>query len=171
MRQLEADEKTAVVMVYTDNMLAHGEIIARESTRVSIWLRMDGVPNFIHLYKPHVISFAGSVPKTSTFSEIFVPTTQISAFHLAPPAQDTLDYDATEGNRIMQPLDVMLGSFIVKGRMRISTQSDVSTSLDVSRSPWVSIYEAEIVNPNLPQFNVRVPFLLVNPSRVSFGME
>ena len=42
MRQLAADEKTATVMVYTNNMLARGEVIARENARVSIWLRTAG---------------------------------------------------------------------------------------------------------------------------------
>ena len=102
---------------------------------------------------------------------MFIPTVQVAAFHLAPPAQDPLDYDASEGNRIMQPLDVMVGSFIIKGKMRISTQTDVGTSLDVMRASWMSIYEAEIGNPYLPQFNVHVPFLLVNSNLVSFGME
>jgi hypothetical protein len=171
MRQLAADEKTATVMVYTNNMLARGEVITRENVRVSIWLRTDGVPNYIHLYKTQVVSFAGPAPKTFSFPEMFIPVAQVAAFHLAPPAQDSLDYDASEGNRIMQPLDILISSFIIKGRMRISTQSDVGTSLDVMRTLWVSIYEAEIVNPYLAQFNVQVPFLLVNSNLMSFGME
>lgn len=171
MRELTAEEKTAMVMVYTNNMLAHGELIAKESTRVSIWLRTDGVPNFIHLYKTHVISFSGGAPKTSSFSEMFIPVAQVAAFHLVPPAQDTLDYDEKEGNRIMQPLDVMVGAFTIRGKMRISAQSDVGTSLDVMRAPWLSIYESDIVNPSLPQFNMHVPFLLVSPNWVSFGID
>jgi hypothetical protein len=171
MRRLAADEKTATVMVYTNNMLARGEVIAKENVRVSIWLRTEGVPNYIHLYKTQVVSLAGLAPKTSSFSEMFIPVAQVAVFHLAPPAQDSLDYDASEGNRVMQPLDVMIGSFIIKGKMRISAQSDVGTNLDILRALWLSFYEAEIVNPYLAQFNVHVPFLLVNTNLVSFGME
>ena len=171
MRSLAADEKTATVMVYTNSMLARGEVITRENVRVSIWLRTDGVPNYIHLYKTQVVSFAGSTPKTFSFPEMFIPIAQVAAFHLAPPAQDPLDYDASEGNRIMQPLDIMISSFIINGRMRISSQSDISTSLDVMRTLWISIYDAEIVNPYLAQLNVQVPFLLVNSNQMSFGME
>ncbi len=170
MRELADDEKIATVMVYTNNILARGEVVAKENARVSIWLRTQGVPNYIHLFKPQVISFFGAVPKTFSFSEMFIPTTQLAAFHLVPPAQDPLDYEAGEANRMMQVLDVLVGSFVLKGNIRISRQTDVATSLDVMRASWMSIYDAEIVNPHLPQFNMHVPMLLVNPSLVSFGM-
>ena len=170
MRQLAEDEKIVTVMVYTNTMLVRGEMIARETTRVSIWLRTQGVPNYIHLFKPQVISFAGGTPKTFAFSEIFIPTVQVAAFHLAPPVQEPLDYDASEQNRVMQTMDAMIGSFILKGKIRISMQTDVGTSLDVMRALWLSIYEAQIGNPYLPQFNVQVPMLLVNSNYVVLGI-
>ena len=170
MKELASDEKTAMVMVYTQDILARGEVVAKESARVSIWLRTQGVPNYVHLYKPQVISFLGAAPKTSSLSELFIPTAQVVGFHLAPPVQDSLDYDAGEANRMMQPLNVMVGSFLLKGKVRISTQTDVATSLDVMRASWMSIYDAEIANPYMPQFNVQVPMLLVNPSLVNFGI-
>lgn len=170
MRQLAEDEKIVTVMVYTSSALARGEMIAKGNARVSIWLRTQGVPNYIHLFKPQVISFAGGAPKTFSFGEIFIPTAQVTAFHLAPPAQEPLDYDSSELNRTMQTMDVMVGSFILKGKIRISTQTDVGTSLDVMRTLWLSIYEAEIANPYLPQFNVHVPMLLVNSNQVALGI-
>jgi len=170
MRQLATDEKTAMVMVYTNNMLARGEVIARENARVSIWLRTQGVPNYIHLHKVQVISFAGGAPKTYSFSEIFIPTAQVSAFHLAPPARDPLDYDASEQNRIMQPMEAMIGTFMLKGAIRISMQTDIATSLDVMHTLWLSIYDAEIANPHLPQFHLQVPMLLVNSNSVALGV-
>lgn len=170
MKELASDEKTAMVMVYTQDLLARGEVVAKESARISIWLRTQGVPNYVHLYKPQVISFLGAAPKTSSLSELFIPTVQVVGFHLAPPAQDPLDYDASEANRMMQSLNVMVGSFLLKGKVRISTQTDVATSLDVMRASWMSIYDAEIANPYMPQFNVQVPMLLVNPSLVNFGI-
>jgi hypothetical protein len=171
MRQLTAEERLVTVMVYTNDMLARGELIARENARVSIWLRTQGVPNYIHLHKPQVISFAGGAPKTFSFSELFIPTAQVTAFHLAPPAAEPLDYEASEQNRMMQTVEVMVGSFILKGKLRISMQTDVATSLDVMRTTWLSIYEAEIVNPYLPQFHVNVPMLLVNSNEVSLGIQ
>jgi len=170
MRQLTEEEKLATVMVYTNDILARGELIAKENMRVSIWLRTQGVPNYIHLHKPQVISFTGGTPKTFAFSEVFIPTVQVAAFHLAPPAQEVLDYDASEQNRMMQLMDVMVGPFVLKGKNRISMQTDVSTSMDVMRTLWLSIYDAEIANPHLPQFNMQVPMLLVNSNYVTLGI-
>ncbi len=170
MKALAPDEKTAMVMVYTNSMLVRGEVVAKENVRVSIWLRTQGVPNYIHLHGAQVISFSGGAPKNYSQNEIFVPTVQVAAFHLAPPAQDALDYDASELNRVMQPVHVMIGSFLLNGKMRISTQSEFATSLDVMRASWASVYEVSVSNPFLPQFSLQVPMLLVNPSLVVFGL-
>lgn len=170
MRQLAPDEKTAMVMAYTSDMLVRGEVVVKENFRVSIWLRTQGVPNYLHLLSPQVVSFGGTVPKTLTFSELFLPTERVIAFHLAPPAQDPLDYDAGELNRTMQPLVVMIGTFLLKGKLRVSTQTDLATYLDVSHTAWMSMYEAAISNPYLPQFGVQVSMLLVNPKAVTFGI-
>lgn len=171
MKPLEPDEKTALVMVYTHNMLIRGEIVIKESLRVSIWLRTQGVPNFIHLFNPNVILFGGTPPKSLTYAEFYVSTTDVIGFHLAPPAQDPPDYDESELNRVMQPVDILVGSFTLKGKLRVSTQADFATYLDVSHTAWTSVYDADISNPYLPQFNLRVPMLLVNPSHVSFGIS
>jgi len=170
MKPLATDERIAIVMLYTHNMLVRGELVIKENLRVSIWLRTQGMPNYVHLFKPQVVLFGGSPPKSLTYTEIFVPTPEILGFHLAPPEHDPMDYDETEANRMMQPMDLMIGSFLLKAKIRISTQTDVSTSLEVSRSAWSSIYDADISNPYLPQFNIHVPMLLVNPSHVSFAL-
>lgn len=170
MKPLAPDEKTALVMLYTHNMLVRGEIVIKESLRVSIWLRTQGVPNYIHLHSPNVILLGGTPPKSLAYSEIFVPTAEVIGFHLAPPAQDPLDYDASEANRRMQPVDMLVGSFMLKAKLRISTQTELATFLDVSRSSWTSVYEADITNPYLSQFNVHTPMMLVNPNHVSFGL-
>jgi len=170
MKPLAPDEKSALVMIYTHDMLIRGEIVIKENLRVNIWLRTQGVPNFIHLIAPQVVLFGGTPPKSFSYSDMFVPAGQVTGFHLAPPAQEPLDYEEDEANRMMQPLDIMLGTFLVRAKMRISTHMDLETHLDVSRGAWMSIYEAEITNPYLPQFNVQVPMLLVNPNQANFGI-
>jgi hypothetical protein len=95
---------------------------------------------------------------------------KVTAFHLAPPAQDSLDYDPNEANRVMESVDVTMSSFLFKSKMRISSQSDIATTLDVARTTWMSLYDSKITNPLLPQFNMQVPMMLVNPSMVSFGI-
>ena len=170
MKPLAPDEKIATVMVYTPNMLVRGDVVVKETVRVNIWLRTQGVPNFVHLQKPQVVVFGGSPPKTYAHEEIFVPIDQVIGFHLAPPASEPLDYDATEVNRTMQPVQVLMGPFAMKGKIRISSAADFATSLEVMKVSWNSIYDAEIVNPYLPQFSVSVPMLLVRPNSASVGI-
>jgi len=170
MRTLAPDERVSTVFVYTNNMLVHGDVVVRENIRVSIWLRTQGVPNYVHLFNAQAIMFGGTPPKTYTFEETFVPTAQVIGFHLAPPASDPLDFDVTEANRAMQPVQVLMGMFSVKARLRISTATDLASSLDVMNTAWVSIYEAEITNPYLPQFSLSVPMLLISPSKVNIGI-
>ncbi|MCC6261618.1 MAG: hypothetical protein IT311_12230 [Anaerolineales bacterium] len=170
MKPLAPDEKSSTVMVYTQTMLARGEIVLKENVRVSIWLRTQGAPTFIHLIKPQVVVFGGSPPKTYAYEEIYIPTEQALAFHLVPPAVEALDYDASEANRKMQNVNLLLGSFTLKGKMRVSSAAEFSSSLEVMKASWVSVYDAEIANPYLTQFSVNVPMLLVSPNKVAIGV-
>ena len=170
MKPLASDEKIALVMVYTPNMLVRGEVIVKESLRVSIWLRTQGIRNYVHILEPQIILFGGASPKTLQYSEIFVPIEKVLAFHLAPPAHEPLDYDEDETNRMMQPVDLVVGTFLMKANLRISTQTDVATNLDISSTAWMSIYDAAVSNPYLPQFSAQAPMLLVNPGGVSIGL-
>lgn len=169
MRTLAPEEKLSTIMVYTHNLFARGQIITNENVRVSIWLRTQGAPNYIHLFSPNMLLFGGTPPKSLTYSEFYVPTADVIAFHLAPPAKDPLDYDASELNRMMKPVEVLAGSFSFRANVRISTQADLATFLDVSQSAWMSVYDASVSNPYLPNFNMQVPMMLVNPSHVGFG--
>jgi len=170
MKPLAPEERLAPVMIYTSNMLVHGELIAKESVRVSILLRTQGVPNYLHLHKAHAIVFGGTPPKTLSYPEMFIPTASAIAFHLVPPAQDPMDYDTSEAHRIMQPMDLVVGTFLFKGHIRVSSQTEVSVSLEVMRISWLSIYDAQITNPYLPQFNLQVPLLLISPAQVSMAL-
>lgn len=170
MRELAPDEKTSTVFAYTESMLIRGEIVLRETMRVSIWLRTQGVPNFIHLYKAQLIQLAGSPPKTYAKDEVFISTPEIIGFHLAPPAHDPPDYEPSETNRRMQPVHVFMGSFEMKSKLRVSTSTDFASSLDVMNTTWLSLYEAEITNPYVPQLNIATPMLLVRPNKVTIGL-
>ena len=170
MRALQPDEKSSTVFVYTAAMLARGDVILRGNVRVSIWLRTQGVPNFIQLYNAQMLQLAGSPTKSYSSSEAFIPTQKVLGFHLAPPAQDPVDYDASEANRKMEPVHVLMGSFELKGNVRISTATDFATSLDVMNTSWLSLYDTEITNPYIPQFKIHVPMLLVRPGGVEFSL-
>ena len=171
MYTLAPDEKKSLVMIYTHNSLLRGELVTKENVRVSIWLRMQSVPQYVHLLDANLLTFGGGTVRSLAYPELYYPSAQIVGFHLAPPAFDPLDYDPNEANRTMASVDVLLGSFVIKGHIRISTQADMGTSLEVARAAWMSVYDAEITNPSLPQMPaLRVPMLLIGPAQVSFGL-
>jgi len=170
MYTLAPDEKKSLVMIYSHNSLLRGELVTKENVRVSIWLRMQSVPQYVHLLDANLLLFGGSPVKSLAYPEMYFPSGLIAGFHLAPPAFDPLDYDPNEANRMMTPIDLVLGSFIIKGQIRISSQADLGTSLEVARAAWMSVYEADISNPYLPQMPaLHVPMLLVSAAQVSFG--
>ncbi len=171
MYTLGPNEKTSTVMFYSQNAFVRGELVAKENVRVSIWLRMQGVPNYLHLLKAQLVLFGGTPPKSIAYSELYFPVSQIIGFHLAPPLADPLDYEAAnEPNLAMADINLLLGSFNIKAKARISTRTDFATSIEVSRSAWLSIYEADITNVFLPQMPpIHVPMMLVRPDQVSFG--
>lgn len=170
---LRPDEKTTPVMLYTHDTVVRGEAVSKQNVpRMNIWLRTDGAPKYMHILKPQVIVFGGTPVRPLTFDELFFPTSQLIAYHTLPPTEEPLDYDPGEANRVMQEVDVLVGTFVVRGKIRISAQTELATSLEVARVSWMSVYEAEIANPYLPQMAVvKTPMMLVNPERVAFAVN
>ncbi len=169
MENLAPDEKATMVMIYSLNSLVRGEVVTKESARVGVWPRTQGVPNLIHILKPGILLFGGSPPKALSYAEIFVPTASIIGFHLAPPLTEALDYDESEKNRSMVAISLLMGTFIVKGHVRVSSSAPLVNSLELVYNGWLSIYNSEITNPFLPQMPpVLVPMLLVTPNRINF---
>jgi hypothetical protein len=168
---LRPDEKTTPVMLYSRDALIRGEVVTKVNVvRVNIWLRTDGVPKYMHMLKPQVIVFGGMPVKPLTFPEIYFPTSQLIAFHTLPPTDEPMDYDPQEANRMMEEVRVLLGTFVVKANIRISTQTELASSLELARLSLLSLYDAEIVNPYLHQMPpMHVPMMLVNPEHVAFA--
>ena len=168
---LRPDEKPAPVMLYSRHNVVRGEVVVKQSVpRVNIWLRTDGAPKYIHVLKPQVLSFGGSPVKALTYSEIYFPTSEVIAFHTLPPIDEPLDYDQEEVNRKMEAVELLVGTFVMKGNIRISSQTEVATSLEVARVSWLSVYDVWITNPYLPQMPaLQASMVLVNPMHVAFG--
>jgi hypothetical protein len=167
---LTPEEKKTSVMVYTANMLINGEAITRETMRVSTWLRTQGAPEFVHLLNAKVLIFGAGSVHSMNFSEYFIPTPQILAFHMTPPAKDPPDYDESEPNRKMEPSSVVVGTFRMNGNFRIASQSDLAKMLEVTHSSFLSFYEVEISSASLPAMGVmRVAMAIVRPTVVCFG--
>jgi hypothetical protein len=169
-RPLALGERKVLVMVYTRDMLARGELVLMENLRASIWLRTQGVPNHIHLHSPNIIQFNGTPPQPQSFAEVFVPTAEVIAFHLDPSVKEPPDFDETETNRMMVTVRALIGPFHLHGKLRVSTQTDIATALDVAHTTWMSVYGAVLTSPYLPKFHTQSPLVLVNPSRVAFGL-
>jgi len=169
---LRPDEKTSPVMLYTLQSVVRGEAVVKQNVpRVNIWLRTDGVPRYIHILKSQVLVFGGSPVKAVTYSELYFPTSQVIAFHTLPPVEEPLDYDPSETDRKMEAVDLLVGAFVMKGQIRISTHTEVDTTLESAVVSWISVYDVSITNPYLPQMPaLQVPMVLVNPSHVSFGL-
>lgn len=172
MYTLKPDEKTVPVMLYTPQSVVRGEVVVKQNVlRVNIWLRTEGAPKYMHFLKPQVLVFGGGAVKPLIYPEIFYPVTDAIAFHTLPPTNEQVDYDLSEANRIMAPVELLVGTFVMKGKIRISGQTDIATSLDVARISWMSIYDVCITNPYLPQMPaIQVPMILVSPNHVAFGL-
>jgi hypothetical protein len=169
---LRPDEKTSLVMLYTMHSVVRGEAVIKQNIpRVNIWLRMDGVPRYIHILKPSVLVFGGSPVRALSYSELYFPTSEVIAFHTLPPSDEPLDYDPSEADRRMESVDLLVGTFVMNGNIRISTHTEVDTTLESARVSWMSVYDVSITNPYLPQMPaLQVPMVLVNPSHVAFGL-
>jgi len=169
MYTLASDEKATSIFTYTYDGLFRGEVVTKQSVRISTWLRTDAAPDYIHLYNVQAIEITGGPIKPVAFAEMFLPTTTVIGMHMAPPARDPVDYDEREGNRVLLPIVFLMGRFSINGKIRISTATDLATSLTISRQKWMSIYEADVHSPHLPQMpSIQVPMLLVRPMEVSF---
>lgn len=164
------DEKITPVMVYTINSVLRGEVITKENVRVSTWLRTQGAPRYIRLVRANLVQFTGAVKSTNS-PEVFIPLQTVIALHMIPPASDGVDYDPQEANRAMLPIIVSVGTFQFKGLIRVSAQTGIGPSLELSKIPWLSLYDLEITNSVLPQMPaLRVPLAIVNPEQVYFSV-
>ncbi len=170
---IAADEKLTPVMIYTANMIVRGQAITKESVRVNIWLRTQSAPEIIHLKNAQVITDTGPGPvQPLTFSDYFVPTAMVVAFHTLLASGEGLDYDEGERNRKMESVTALVGNFRFNARMRMSAQVNVATNLEVSRINFLSLYDVEISNPYIPGMAVmKTPMVLVRMNQVTYGVK
>ncbi len=172
MYTLTPDEKTSLVMIYTQNTFVRGEAVTKQTVRINSWLRTQGMPEYIHVLRAQVLVFGGGGIKSLSYPEVYVPTATVIGFHLAPPASEGVDYAEDEKNRAPESVVALVGTFQFKGKLRVSSQTGLGPSLESSRSQWLSIYDAEVSNPGLPQMPpLTVQLILLNPKQVTFVVE
>ncbi len=170
MYTLKENEKTTPAMFYTSDALFHGEVVTTKIIRVNIWLRSDNAPKYAQLLNTQMISLTGN-GYSAKFDELFIPIDQVVAYHAAPDIEIELDYNENEPNRRMAPLKVIGPSFLTfVGETRVSTQTEFSATLEVSRSSWISLYDTAISTPNMPKMHIQAPMLLLRPEKFSFNL-
>ena len=162
MYTLAPGEKASLVMAYTSIMLVRGEVVTAENVRVNTWLRTQGVPEYMHILKPQVLIFGSGSVKTMSYAELFLPVSTVTAFHPIPPTENPLDYAEDEKNRMMVAVTALVGTFLFKGKLRISSMSGLGASIELAHSAWTSLYDVDVSNPYLPQMQpVHVPMILL----------
>lgn len=168
---LSDEDKATPVMIYTANSLLVGEVVTKKVIRVSTWMRTPMVPQYINIYNAQLIELSSkSNPRSSSFSELFLPAHQVIAFHMRPPESDPLDYDPDEPMRKMEPVTALIGPFRFDGRVRMSTQTNLESYLDVIKEDFTSIYDIQVISPNVPTWKpFDVPFALLRRDRVVFA--
>jgi len=167
--RLAPDEKMNQVMIYTANALLWGDLVVKSIIRVSTWLRMSDVSDWLTLYNANLLITNQAAAKPVNFTEIHLPVTQINAIHLIPPAQDPIDFDPTELNRRMEPVNAIIGSFLVKGNLRISTNATLKKFIELTHETFTSLYDVEVTSLTLQNLgSVKVPYILVRQATVVF---
>lgn len=171
--EMQADEKATPVMVYTSFGLSWGKLVTKENLMASRFLVGAAVPDYVSLFESnHMDSAGGQLFKPKKYAELHIPVQKISAFHLMPPNEEPLDYDPDEPNRIMKAVNIFVGDFVFKAQARISNQTSLKHTLDVTKSDFVSYYDAEIVHgKNSNMKAIRSPMVLVRRTSVVIAVE
>ncbi len=164
------DEKVTTVMIYTDKLLIWGDVVTKKSIRVSTWLRTPAIPQFIWVHDATTMEFSGGAPKTHAFRDLHLPSSQVIAFHIKPPASDPLDYDPNEPMRKMEQTTGLIGWFRFDGHLRMSTHTDLERFLDVSKEAFIPMYDIAISQPGIPSMGViRVQMALIRSLSAIFA--
>ena len=169
--QLGEYDRLTSVMMYTSNAMIWGKVIAKQAVRVSTWLRTDMVPKYFQIVDANVLlTQSGQSVAPLKFDLISVQTDQIDAFHLIPPAEEALDYDPDEPNRIMVPTIAIVHIFQFDGYTRMSEVTNLTAYLSSSKGDFLPLYDVKMTSPALPKIKgLQAPYLLIRQSKVMFA--
>jgi hypothetical protein len=151
--ELKPGETTTQMMFYTSKALIWGSIVHHENILASRILTGVTIPEYVSLHNAQIMFVQMNyMGKPMRRKEIFLPADQINAYHLTPPQEDQLDYDPTEPNRMMSPLEIYQPPFTIKANIRISQITTVKSNLTALKSDFITFYDAETTiskNPNM----------------------
>lgn len=169
---LSEEDRATAIMVHTANSLSWGKMITKKAILAERYLIGATVPDFISIYSAQTIALSGAqISKPTKYNELHVPYDAISAFHLMPPAEATLDYDPSEPNRLMIPFTAHTGTFHFNAKIRVGSQTTIQTMLGVTKSDFISIYDVEICHPSNPNMKpMNVNFAMIRRTAVLYGI-
>ena len=140
------------LMVYTRRQLIWGETLTKKTIRFLTLMRTPMRPSYIVLYNAKVLPNGGRSPLT--FPVVHIPMGNVLAVHPAPPEQEPYDYDEGEKNRKFEPVTVLAGDFRMDGKVRISTRTNVTQTLDVAKEPYTAVYDVSVSSLSAPSRNL-----------------
>jgi hypothetical protein len=169
-----SDDRKTPIMVYTSSSLARGTVTTLPVIRVSTWMRTQAAPDYFKLAQANVITAGIGGTQNLSFDELLIPTAQVIAYHIQPPAADPVDYDPSEPNRKLEPVTVLIGNFRFNGSFRMASQSYLSKYLETAREAWTSLYDVDISNPGLPAMgtiHVQMALLRISGALMSVRVQ
>jgi hypothetical protein len=138
---LASDEKATQVMIGTGDLLVWGDLVTKEHTRINAFLSTlaeDFVP--IHDAKILFLAPTQQVPPLEK-PVIYLKLEEILLFYNM--TEDTPLPEETEVRRYV-PVEAIIGSFHVEGKMVKSPVATILNLLLVSKDQYMVLYEATI---------------------------
>jgi hypothetical protein len=116
------------------------------------------------LYQAQTLHLTSDSPDTPTaLHEFHIPASQIIGFHVMPSVKEPLYYNPKEENRKFEPTRALIDTFQFKGGLFMSTQSNLEQYLDVTREPFIPLFDVEITHPRMPKPGlVKVPYCVIS---------
>jgi hypothetical protein len=170
--EIKESETAVPAMAYLDMRLVWGKLIAPKAVRAATWLKMSMVPGIFTFTDAEILVFGGSQPARLSTPACHLPTAEIIAFHVLPPATVELDYDPNEPNREMKPVTALASIFRFDGTKRISTLADFVQTVQSNKEPFSSLYDVTVSHPVAPGLKgITVPLVLMRSSAISYLMR
>ncbi len=167
--RLSENDALVPAMIYYDKGIVWGNLVTKKAIRASTWLRMSNVPNYFVFYDAHLLLLSGGQPVHLSYDEINMPVNQIIAMHVMPPAKPEMDYDPNEPFRKIEKVSALSGLYRFDGGRRMSTMSDLHTSLMTSAERWASLYDVTVSYPTLPAMKpIKTPLVLLRQEYVIY---
>jgi hypothetical protein len=138
---LASDEKATQVMVGTPDTLIWGDLITKEHVRMSIFLATLA-EDFVPLHDIKILFFAPTqqMPPLER-PTLYVKLEEILVFfemHSSEPLPEETE------TRRYEPLEIIIGSFQIEGKILKAPISTLQNTLLVSRATYIPLYEATV---------------------------